>query len=221
MCEFFLKALIMATLFFLKGFCIFLYIANSLEIVKSKIWGMGAKAGSIYHIFFVKTNAINCSRTHIKKLRHKSQMVLLFGSLLLPGSVRISHLCSPSSQERPHDQVWPMGSEQPCFSHFWTDPFDCWSLILRCPCLPYWLRRPHVPVVKHKGGGISVQLDHWVAPQEGTCPRSHPVLQWVLHECEINLGCVEPWSLGIACSQSIPWPSLTNSIEKLKFKESD
>lgn len=70
--EFFQKLLLIVTLFFLKVFCIFLYNANSLGIVKNQKWEMDAKAGSIYHIFFVKMNKIKYTRTNIKILWHRS-----------------------------------------------------------------------------------------------------------------------------------------------------
>lgn len=50
----------MVTVFFPKDFCIFVYVANSLEIVKNEKRDMGAKTGSIYHIrvFFASTNKV-------------------------------------------------------------------------------------------------------------------------------------------------------------------
>lgn len=189
----------MVTLFFLKGFCIFIYIANSLAIVRNKKWGMSAKTGSICHIFFANTNKIKRSTT----------------------SMRLAHPCFPCSQERPCDKVWSAGGERQRSRHFWADTFDYWSKTLHRSHLPHWLRRPFGP-----DGEVAEWLhlclkDHWVTTRRTAASEAAQTCSGYCMNAKSTLVVSSHWSLSIAYSKSIPWPGLTNSIIKLKFFKSN
>lgn len=159
----FWKLLFMVILFFLKWFCIFLYIVNSLGIITNKKWEMGTKPGSMYHIFFVKMNTIKGTRTNIRILWHRSLMLTPIWFSSPSRQVWGFHISAPLAvrrglMTRPGQCI--VNSLDPV--HFWTEAYVCWSQILPQPCLTHWLQRPRVPGVKLQDGGISVCLDHWV-----------------------------------------------------------